>query len=64
MRIIELTDHLQGHRIYVNVDKIADYDRPHRKVYTLVILSSESVYVNVKETPEQITELIFNAPEL
>jgi hypothetical protein len=64
MRIIELTDHLQGHRIYVNVDKIAYYDRPNRKIYTLVMLSSESVYVDVKETPEQITELIKNAPEL
>ena len=64
MRIIELTDRLEGHRIYVNVDKIAYYDRPHRKAYTLITLSSESVYVEVKETPEQITELIKNAPEL
>ena len=64
MRIIELTKLPNSDKACVNANAIIRYVRFEGKNSTWVEFGYTDSEMRVKETPEQITELIKNAPEL
>jgi len=64
MRIIELTKHPNFEKAYVNANTIINYMRFNGVNFTWVVFGHADTEIKVHETPEQITELIKNAPEL
>jgi hypothetical protein len=64
MRIIELIQHPDGERFYINTNRIVYFTRYSRLDFTWVNLGNEEGEIKVHETPEQITELIKNAPQI
>ena len=64
MRIIELTKLPNCDKAYVNVNAIIRYVRYSEANFTWVEFGYTDSEMRVQETPEQITELIKNAPEL
>lgn len=64
MRIIELTRLNDDAPIFVSVDKICYCFVQPTRGYTWIVMGRQDFEIQVKETPEQITELIKNAVEL
>lgn len=64
MRIIELTKLDTCNKVYVNVNAIIRYVRYGEANFTWVEFGYQDSKMRVKETPEQITELIKKAPDL
>jgi hypothetical protein len=64
MKIIELIQHPDGERFYINTNRIVYFTRFVNLEFTWVNLGNEEGEIQVHETPEQITQLIKNAPEL
>jgi len=64
MRVIELTQHPNGERFYINTNRIVYFTRLSHHGFTWVNFGDNEGEIKVSETPEQITELIKNAPEL
>ena len=64
MRIIELTKLPNSDKTCVNANAIIRYVRFEGRNFTWVEFRYRDSEMRVKETPEQITELIKNAPEL
>ena len=64
MRIIELTKLPTSDKAYVNVNAIMRYVRYGEANFTWIEFGYTDSEMRVKETPEQITELIKKAPEL
>ena len=63
MKIIKLTSADTGNVLYVNASHIVIYWRRNASS-TQLCLSGKNNYVNVKETPEEIIELIKQAEEI
>jgi len=64
MKIIELNKLPNLDKAYVNVNAIIRYFRYSESNFTWVEFGHADSEMRVQETPEQITELIKNAPEL
>lgn len=62
MKIIKLTSADTGNVLYVNASRIVIYWRRNASS-TQLYLSGKNNYANVKETPEQILQLIEQAEE-
>jgi hypothetical protein len=64
MKIIELIQHPDGERFYINTNRIVYFTSFVNREFTWVNLGNEEGEIKVHETPEQITELIKNAPQI
>lgn len=65
MRFIKLTEVIGNHRnfeIYLNADKIENFSRLDDSTY--LCMSTSSSEFKVKETPEEIIQLIEQAKEI
>jgi hypothetical protein len=58
MRFIKLTDLYSESPVYINLDHISGISKGDDRTFVYIVGDAES-YFSVKETPEEIFEIIF-----